>query len=179
MSYNVRDDQALFGPLAGVEIPNGASASTVVAHQVMEPVGIFGAIGGTAFPANFVAGTTYTVYLSPPAPSVASGIVPLGALYRVLGVSVYYSAAAAGAATIAIENVPAGTANGSGANILSATNYALNTALTANTPSSLALNSNINNLTIQPNGRINVIAGATSTASLADFCLAIYLARVS
>ena len=179
MSYNVRDDNALFGPLAGVEIPNGAAASTIVAHQVMEPVGIFGGIGGTAFPANVVAGTTYTVYLSPPNPSVASGIAPLGSSYRVLGVSVYYSAAAAGAATVALENVPAGTANGSGANILSATNYALNTALTANTPSALALNANVDNLTLTPNSRINVILGATSTASLADFTLSIYLARVS
>jgi hypothetical protein len=180
MSYNVRDDGGLFGPLAGVEIPNGASQSTVVAHQLMEPVGMFGVAGGTVFPAGILAATTYTVYISPPNPSSASGIVPLGAIYRVLGVQVFYSTAAAGAATIAIEIVPPGTANGSGTNVLSATNYALNTALTtANTPQALALNANIDNLTLAPNSRINVITGATSTASLVDFTLAIYVARIS
>lgn len=173
MSFNVRDDNGLFGPLAGVEIPNGASAPTVVAHQLIEPVTLVGDA------ATIIASHQYTLLLAPPAPTVASGITPLGNSYRVLGVSIYYHTAAAGAATLALEICPAGTADGSGNNVLSATNYALNTALTANTPSSLALNSNINNLTMAPNSRLNAVLGATATTGLVDLCLCVYVARVS
>lgn len=173
MSYNIRDDNGLFGPLAGVEIPNGAGASTIVAHQLIEPVSL---VGDSA---TIIAAHTYTLLISPPAASLASGIAPLGSSYRVLGVSVYYATAASGAATIAIEIVPAGTANGSGTNVLSATNFALNTVLTANTPSSLPLNANVNNLTMAPNARLNVILGATATTGLVDLCLQIYVARIS
>jgi hypothetical protein len=172
MSYNVRDDGGLFGPLAGVEILNGAGASTIVAHQLIEPT----LLQGSA--AQIVAGTTYTLFLAPPSPSAATGIAPLGAQYKVLGVSIYYATAAGGAATIAIEIVPAGTANGSGANVLAAATYALNTALTANTPASLPLNTNVDNLLFAPNSRLNVILGATATTSLVDMCLIIYIARV-
>lgn len=173
MSYNVRDDNGLFGPLAGVEIPNGAGAATVVAHQLIEPTTLVGDA------ATVIAGHTYTLYLSPPNPSAASGIVPLGSQYKILGVSIYYATAASGAATIALEIVPPGTANGSGTNVLAATNYALNTALTANTPSSLALNTNVDNLLFAPNSRLNAILGATATTALVDLCLCVYIARVS
>lgn len=173
MSYNVRDDNGLFGPLAGVEIPNGASAPLVVAHQLVEPVSLVGDA------ATIIAAHKYTLFIAPPSASVASGNQPLGNSYRVLGVSIYYGTAAAGAATLALEITPAGTADGSGTNVLSATNYALNTALTANTPSSLALNSNINNLTFAPNARLNAILGATATTGLVDLCLQVYVARIS
>jgi hypothetical protein len=180
MSFNVRDDNALFGALAGVEISNGAAASTIVAHQLVEPVGIFGATGTGGTAPNFVASTSYTVFISPPNPSVASGIVPLGNSYRVVGVQIFYSTAASGAATAAIEICAPGTANGSGTNVLSATNFALNTALTsANTPQALALNANIDNLTMAPNSRLNVVSGATATTGLVDFTLVIYVSRVS
>ena len=173
MSFNMRDDNGLFGPLAGVEIPNGAAAPTIVAHQLVEPVTLVGDA------ATIIAGHTYTLLLAPPAPSVASGITPLGSQYKVLGVSIYYATAASGAATLALEIVPAGTANGSGTNVLSATNYGLNTALTANTPSSLALNSNVDNLLFAPNSRLNAILGATATTGLVDLCLCVYVSRVS
>lgn len=174
MSYNVRDSNILVGPTSGVELPNGAGASTVVAHQVMEEVGIFGQDAAT-----FSASRNYCVFIAPPNPSAATAIKPLGSLYQVLGVSVFYHTAANGAATIAIEICPAGTADGSGANVLSASTYALNTALTANTPSNLALNASVDNLQIAPNGRINVITGGTATTGLVDFTLAIYVARVA
>lgn len=173
MSYNVRDDNALFGPLAGVELNNGAGAPTIVAHQVIEPVSLVGDA------ATVIAAHVYTLLIAPPGPSAATGIAPLGASYRVLGVSIYYATAAAGAATLALEIVPAGTANGSGTNVLSATNFALNTALTANTPSALPLNANINNLTLAPNSRLNATLGATATTGLVDLCLQIYVARIS
>lgn len=174
MSYNVRDDNGTFGPLASISLPNGASGPNVVAMQVMEPVGIFGADSATV-----VASHTYTVFIAPPTASVASGTVPLGNSYKILGCSVYYGTAASGAATVAIENTPAGTADGSGANVLAATNYALNTALTANTPSNLALNTNVDNLIVLPNSRINFILGATATTGLVDLNLTLYLARIS
>jgi len=173
MSFLVRDTNSLQGPLAGIEIPNGAGAPTVVAHQVIEPVSLVGDA------ATIIAAHTYTLLIAPPNPSAGTGILPLGGSYRVLGVSVYYATAAAGAATIAIETVPAGTANGAGANVLSAATYALNTALTANTPSALALNSNVNNLTLGPNARLNVILGATATTGLVDLSLMVYIARIS
>jgi hypothetical protein len=173
MSFNQRDDNGLFGPLAGVEIPNGAAAPTVVAHQLIEPVTLVGDA------ATIIASHKYTLLIAPPNPSVASGITPLGNSYRVLGVSIYYGTAASGAATLALEICPAGTADGSGNNVLSATNYALNTALTANTPSSLALNSNVNNLTMAPNSRLNAVLGATATTALVDLCLCVYVARIS
>ncbi len=173
MSYTVRDGVVLLGPLSGIEIPNGAAASTVVSHQLVEPVSMVGDA------ATIIAAHTYTLLLSPPNPSVATGITPLGSQYKVMGVSIYYATAASSAATIAIENTPAGTANGSGANVLSASTYALNTALTANTPSSLALNSNVDNLLLSPNSRLNVILGATATTGLVDLNLTIYVARVA
>lgn len=178
MSYNVRDDNATFGPNASIELPNGASASTIAKLQLMEPCGIFGATGTGGTNPNFAASTYYTVWVSPPLPSVAGGNVPLGGKVQVVGVQVFYSTAASGAATLLIENCPAGTANGSGSNILSATNYALNTALTtANTPQSLALNANVDNLQILDNSRINVYTGATATTGLVDFTVSIYLIR--
>lgn len=172
MSYNVRDDNGLFGPLAGVEIPNGAAASTIVAHQLFEPVTLVGDA------ATIIASHQYTLLIAPPAPSVASSLPPLGASYKVLGVSIYYHTAASGAATIALEICPAGTADGSGNNVLNATNYALNTALTANTPSNLALNTNVDNLLMAPNSRLNAVLGSTATTGLVDLCLAVYVARV-
>ena len=173
MSYNVRDDNGTFGPLASIEFPNGASGSTLVALQAMEPVTLVGDA------ATIIAGHYYTLFIAPPSPSVASGIQPLGGSYRVVGVSIYYHAAASGAATLALEVCPAGTADGSGNNVLSATNYALNTALTANTPSSLAINSNIDNLTLLPNSRLNAVLGATATTGLVDLSLQVYVARIN
>lgn len=173
MSYNVRDDNGLFGPLAGVEIPNGAGAPTVVAHQLVEPVTLVGDA------ATIIASHKYTLLITPPNPSAASALVPLGASYKVMGVSIYYGTAAVGAATIALEICPAGTADGSGTNVLSATNYALNTALTANTPSNLAINTNVDNLIMVPNSRLNAVLGATATTGLVDLCLTVYVARIS
>lgn len=172
MSFNVRDSVGLAGPLGGVEIPNGAAASTVVAHQLVEVVGVF-AQNATSFPANFVA----TVLITPPNPSVTTGATPLGATYKVMGVSIFYSAAAGGAATLLIENVPAGTANGAGAAVLAAP-FALNTGQ-SNTPFSPALSTNVNNLTLLPNSRLNIYAGATATTTLAGMTCVVYVARIS
>lgn len=171
MSYNVRDDAALFGPLAGVEILNGAGAPTFGCIQSYEPVSLTAATA-TTFPAS----SFNTVFIAPPAPS--GSLANLGGKWQVLGVTYRYNVAAAGAATATVEIVPAGTADGSGNNVLSATNIALNTAA-SNTPTNVALNSNINNLFVLPGGRINVNAGATATTGLANFTLQIYLARVA
>lgn len=172
MSYNVRDDAGLFGPLAGVEMPNGAGAPLIVAHQLMEPVSLVGDA------ATVIAAHVYTLFISPPNASAATVLPPMGTQYKVVGVSIYYATAASGAATIALEICAPGTANGSGTNVLSATNFALNTVLTANTPSNLALNTNIDNLLFSPNSRLNATLGATATTGLVDLCLMVYIARV-
>jgi hypothetical protein len=180
MSFSVRDINDTLGPLAVVEFPNGAGAPTQCALQPFEPAGIFGAAGGTVFPASVLAATTYTVFMNPPNPSTASGNVPLGTNWQVKEVSIFYSTAASGAATVAIEVCGPGVANGSGTNVLSATNFALNTALTAaNTPQTLPLNANIDNLTLAPNSRLNFIFGATATTGLVDLTIIAYLVRVS
>lgn len=171
MSYNVRDDNGLFGPLAGVEIPNGAAAPTVVAHQVVEPVE-FTAIAA----ANFAASTTYTLYIAPLAATTASSIAPLGNQGRIMGASHFYSTAASGAATYTIEVCPSGTANGSGR--AAVTNAALNTVL-SNAPANLTLSTNLNNLLVNPGDRINLVVGSTATTALVDFNVTIYLARIS
>lgn len=173
MSYNVRDDNALFGPLAGVELPNGAGQSTVVAHQVIEPVGLFG-MTATTFPAS----SFMTVFIAPPNPSTANGIVPLGQKYQVVGGTYYYKTAAGSAATFTVEIVPAGTADGSGNNVLSVTNVALN-SVASTTPTALSLNSNVDNLILLPNSRLNVNSGATATTSLVNFCIQLYVARIA
>jgi len=179
MSYNVRDDSALLGPGAAVEIPNGAGASTIAQLQVYELVGIFGATGGASGtnPSNFIASTDYTVFIAPPGPSQSLVLPALGFKYQVVGVSVFYSTAAAGAATLAIEICPAGTANGSGNNVLAAATFALNT-VQSNTPFNLTLNTNIDNLTISTGGRLNFNAGATATTGLVDLTIAAYLIKV-
>lgn len=171
MSYNVRDDNALFGPLAGVEIPNGAAAPTIVNLQVFEAVIFSAQVAG-----SFAASTNYTIYTAPLAPTVASSIPNLGSKYQILGATHFYSTAAGAAATYNIEVCPSGTANGSGRNAVAAA--ALNTAL-SNAPANLTLSTNINNLFVNPADRINLVVGATATTNLVDFCVTIYLAKVA
>lgn len=169
MSFNVRDSNILVGPLSGVELPNGAGASTVVAHQVVEPAGLFGitAAGATG---------NYCIWVSPQNPSASTGAVPLGAQYKVVGVQYVYDTASS-SGTIAVENCAAGTATGSGVNVLSAATASTSVAST-NTPAYAALNSNVDNLLIAPNGRINVKFGGTATG-LVNLCVQVYIARVS
>lgn len=172
MSYTVRDDNATFGPLAAVEYPNGASAPIIGCIQNFEPIEFTAQLA-----TNFPASTFNPIFIAPPAPSVASGLPALGSKYQVVGVTVYYHAAASGAATMAIEICPAGTADGSGNNVLSASNFALNTAQSS-TPFNLALNSNVDNLTILPGGRINLNTGATATTGLTGLAVMIYIVRL-
>lgn len=172
MSFNVRDSNILVGPLAGVELPNGAGQSTVVAHQVLEPVGLFGA-SATTF-----ANGSYTVWITPPNPSGASGLVPLGQQYKVVGGS-YTLNTGGTSATLAIEICNAGVANGSGNNVLSTATIGLASGnQTGSTPASLTLASNIDNLLLAPNSRINFISAGTVTG-LAGFTAQLYVVRVS
>lgn len=171
MSYNVRDDNATFGPAASVELPNGAGAPTIANLQLFEAV-VFSAQTAAAFAAS----TTYTIYLAPLAPGASTGIVPLGAQYKIAGATQFYSTAAGSAATYTIEVCPSGTANGSGRT--AATAPALNTALT-NAPANITLSTNLNNVVVNAGDRINLVVGATATTSLVDFCVSIYLIRVA
>ena len=99
MSYNVRDDNAILGPNAMIELPNGAGASTLAKLQLLEPVTLSAAVA-----TQIVAGT-YTLFNSPPLPSVASVLMPLGGKLQVAGASVSYSTGATGSVTLAIEIV--------------------------------------------------------------------------
>lgn len=178
MSYSVRDDAATFGPNASVEILNGAGAPTLAKLQVFEAI-CFNAPTAT----QFAESTYYTLYLAPPAPSASLGLGAVPYTGQVAGLSVYYSAAAGAAAQFYCEICPAGTANGSGNNVIGASSgsgyYLLNTALaTANTPVNLPLSTNVDNLQITANGRINIYATTQVTTTLADFCVTIYLIRI-
>jgi hypothetical protein len=169
MSFNVRDSRGVFGPFAAVEFPNGAGQSVLAGLQAYEPVTY-----NAPTAAQFVAATTYTIYLSPPNPSAATALLPLGVTNRVVGASMYYSTAATGAATFSAEICAPGVANGSGTAVI--TNAALNTAA-SNTPTNVTLNSNIDNLTFSPNSRLNLIVGATATTALVDFVVVFYIIR--
>jgi hypothetical protein len=175
MSYNVRDDNAIFGPMAQVELPNGAGAPTMARLQVIEPV-VLSAATATLIPAS----ATFTLFISPPLPSTASLLPPLGGKFQVQGVSVAYSTGASGAATIALEICAAGTANGSGTNVLSASTFSIaqGTNAGSSTPYNLTLNTNVDNLQITDNSRLNLIVGSTATTGLVAFNCTVYLTRV-
>jgi hypothetical protein len=173
MSYTVRDDNATFGPLASVEYPNGAGASTIGCIQNFEPIEFLSQIA-----TNFPASSFNTVFIAPPGPSTATSLPALGQKYQVAGISVYYHTAATGAATMLVEICPAGTVDGSGNNVLSAASFALNTAQSS-TPFNLALNTNVDNLIVLPGGRININSGATATTGLVGFAVMVYLIRTA
>ncbi len=174
MSYNVRDDNAIFGPNAMIELPNGASASTLGKLLVVE-YATFQAPTATQLPASGY----YPLFICPPLPSVASVLPPLGGKFQVAGISVVYSTGATGAATIAFENCAAGTANGSGSNVLSATTFSIaqGTNAGSSTPYNLTLNTNIDNLQLTDNSRLNMLTGSTATTGLVNFSVAVYLLR--
>jgi hypothetical protein len=168
MSYTVRDDNAIFGPLAAVEYPNGAGASVIGCIQNFEPIELI-ASAATLQAFN-------TVFIAPPAPSTATNLPALGQKYQIVGVSYYYSTAST-SGTMSIEVVPAGTANGSGTNVLSTANVSLSTAATT-TPNNATLNANIDNLFILPNSRVNVNSAGTLT-NLVDLAVMIYITRIA
>lgn len=170
MSYNVRDITPVFGGGSQLELLNGAGAPTLVKMQVYECVGVYG-LAAAAVPA----GTHFDVFISPPSPSAASALAPLGNAYQVLGATMNYDTASA-SGTIAIEICPAGTATGSGNNVLSTATVSTATAAT-NTPVPLTLNTNVDDLLVGALGRINVLFAGTETG-LVNFTLCIYLGRV-
>jgi hypothetical protein len=173
MSYAIRDDNPIFGSTASVEHSQGYGASVIGAIQSYEPCSL-----NSAYAATFVASTFNTIFIAPPFASLANATLPLGQKWQVVGVSYFYHAPATGAATVSIEICPAGTADGSGNNVLSAANFSIQTAA-SNTPVNPALNTNVDNLIVLPGGRINVNAGATATTGLADFTVVVNLARLA
>ena len=170
MSYNVRDDNGLVGPAAGVEILNGAGAPTIVNHQLVEVVGLFGLTASTAVNGK------YCVFIAPPNPSAATGIAPLGSKYQVLGIQYSYNTASA-SGTLAFEICAPGTADGSGVNVGSSATFSTSAAST-NTPLQAGLNSNIDNLQLSPNSRLNVILAGTWTG-LVNLAVCVYVARIA
>lgn len=165
MSYNVRDDNAVFGPATSVEINNGAGAPLLAKLQVMEPV--------TFLAATAAGAVTQTIFICPPSASAASGFPPLGT-YQVVGASLVFSTASA-SGTYQVEKAIGTTAPGSGTNLLTGT---MSTAGTANTVVNGTVVTNPNTLTLNPGDRINVVTGGTQT-SLVDLAIMIYMIRVS
>jgi hypothetical protein len=171
MSYNVRDDNGLFGPLAGIEFTNGAGASTIVRHQGYEPVNfIQGGATGLS-----MANTTTTLFVAPAAGNTV--LPPMGALYQVLGVSYYATANSSQPnSNIYLESTNSGTANGSGLAILAININAANSAILS-TPQIQTLSTNIDNLQVWPGGRINMLT--YNTTGITDLTLSVYLARTA
>lgn len=174
MSYNVRDDNAIFGPMASVELNNGAGAPTLARLQVVEPVVFTAPVA-----ASFAESNYFTLFISPPLPSNASSLQPLGGKFQVAGISIAYSTGATGAAVLNVEICPAGTANGSGNNVLSTTNVSLEQSVNpgSTTPYNLTLNTNIDDLQLIENSRLNIYASGAATTGLVDFCFCAYLIR--
>jgi hypothetical protein len=165
MSYNVRDDNATFGPATAVELNNGAAAPMLARLQVMEPVNFYAAAAAQA--------VTQTLFICPPAASVASGNLPLGT-YQVLGCSAVFSTAST-SGTLQIEKATGTTAPGSGTNLLTGT---MSLSGTANTVVNGTVISNPNTLTLNPGDRLNAIIAGTVT-NIVDLCIDIYVIRVS
>lgn len=165
MSYNVRDDNALFGPSAGVEIPNGAAAPTVALLQIMEPASLTLQTAPTS-------GNKYCIFIAPPSPT--AGIQPLGGKYTVVGVEASWGVAST-SGTIQIEKCTTGTADGSGTSLLSP---ALSGSTTAATPVNGVLVTNATSLTMLPTDRLNVVFGGTTT-NWVNLVIMVYISRVA
>lgn len=155
MSFNFRDQNQVFGSGASVELPNGASASTLVRLQLAENV-TFSAIAA----ANAV---NTVVWTAPAAPGVAAGTLPLGQ-YSLVQINMRATApVTSGATTFQIERLPSGTGTGSGSNLLSAainlTNLVANT-VTTGVPSTSLANANV---ILSPGDSLGVLFGGTLT----------------
>lgn len=165
MSYNVRDDNALLGPLAGVEINNGAGAPLIALLQVMEPVTFIAQAAANAI--------NSTIFIAPPAPSAASGFPPLGG-YQLVGLSAVWSTAST-SGTVTVEKATGTQAPGSGTVLLTGT---INTATAANTVANGTVITNINTRTLAPGDRLNLVFSGTET-NLVDLAVIAYMVRTS
>lgn len=168
MAYFFRDQNGALGPHTAVELPNGASASTLVRLQLVENVS-FAAVAA----ANAVSSVVWT---APAAPSVASGVLPLGQ-YSLVQINMRATApVTSGATTFQIERLPSGTGTGSGTNLLSAainlTNLVANTVTTA-VPSSTLANANV---ILTPGDSLGVLFGGTLTG-LANLVVTLSIIR--
>lgn len=160
-----RDEEPILKASTKFEIPNGASAPTIVKAQIVELTGLFGvaAAGATG---------NYTIFIAPPNPSVASGLLPLGESYQVLGATAYWNANSS-SGTVDIVKVANGTADSGGTTMLTGT---ISTAAGANTNVSASLVTNPNTTTMLPTDRLVVKFGGTATG-LTDFTLCVFVAR--
>lgn len=161
-----RDEEPILRAGTQFEVPNGASAPVLVKAQLYECVGVYGV------PAASATGN-YTVFIAPPAPSVASGLLPLGDTYQVLGVTCYFNANSA-SGTVDVQIIPNGTADSGGTSVLTGT---ISTAAGANTNINGTLTTNTTNLKITSANRLVVKFGGTATG-LTDCSVCIYLGRV-
>jgi hypothetical protein len=169
MSYTMRDDQPIFGNLAAVEHSQGYGPSVIGAIQSYEPCSLNGETAATI-------GAFNTIFIAPPVASASLVNLPLGQKWQVVGVSYHYQTASS-SGTVSIEICPAGTADGSGTNVLSATNFSTSAAAT-NTPIQPALNTNVDNLIVVAGGRINVNTAGTQTG-LVNLTVVVNLARLA
>lgn len=167
MSYNVRDSNIILGPQAQVELPNGASASTLVGLQIVETAGIFGEVA-----ADLGNPELETVFVAPPSPSSATGLLPLGT-YRVVGVSTVFDVAST-SGVIDVQKVLNGAADSTGVTMLNAT---ISTAAGARTTINSQLVANINTLTLAAGDRVILKHTGTQTG-LVNMSCCVFLVRV-
>jgi hypothetical protein len=165
MSYNVRDDNGTLGQGASVELLNGAGAPTNLKIQIVEYFNIF--IPAAANAVNQV------VFISPPAPSAATGALPLGQ-YSLVSASVRFGTAST-SGTLQIERTPSGTAVGSGTNLLAGT---LALSGTANTVASQFPSASLSaaNQILTPGDALSLIFAGTLT-NLANAVVTVVVAR--
>jgi len=165
MGYNFRDDNPVLGPNTQIEIPNGASAPTLVKMQVIECVSVFLPAAANA--------VNQPIFINPPAASVASGTFPMGQ-YSLVGCSVRFGTAST-SGTLQIERTPSATAVGSGTNLLSGT---VSLAGTANTVVNGVPSTSLSaaNQVLAPGDSLSLIFAGTLT-NLANCAITVFLSR--
>lgn len=165
MGYNFRDDNPILGANAQIELLNGASASSLVGMQVMEPLQYFSA--GVPSP------TSQVLFIVPPAAGVAAGALPLGN-YRLLGVSATFTTAST-SGTLDLTHETGTTAPGGGTSMLTGT---VSLAGTANTvvsgapATAIALATQV----LSPGDRISIKFAGTLT-NLVALSVSVYIGR--
>lgn len=166
MSYTFRDDAPILGQLATVELSNGASASTLVGLQVVEPLQYFSA--GVPSPLSQV------VLIVPPAASVATGALPLGS-YKFAGISATFTTTST-SGTVQVFHDTGVTAPGSGTALCNTVSLA-GTANTVVSGLPLATVSAANQL-LSAGDRLTLTFAGTLT-NLVNLSITIFVTRVA
>lgn len=166
MSYLVRNQNDVLGPNSAIELPNGASASEFVGTQLIEVFPFFSAAAPAA--------GSQVMFIVPPAPSSASGTLPLGK-YLFLGAQVFYTTAST-SGTLQFFHDTGTQAPGAGTAISASQTLGTAGPLTVYVPQSsgLALATQV----FSPGDRLSFTLGGTLTGQ-ANLSVSVYVARAA